>query len=171
MPFDYFKLMTQLEKRAPALSKKISIKILGLVSPFNSHLKARLLNWTKESASLEVPLHRGVKNHIGGIHAGAIFTLGETCAGLVIIKNFSFSKYRPIMTDVSVKYSIQARGKITGVTTVKRSSINKVNQGLMSGSPQTIALETRILNSKKEELALVKTKWQIKSWDQIKIKK
>jgi acyl-coenzyme A thioesterase PaaI-like protein len=170
MPFDYFKILEKFEAKAPGLSRNISVKVLGLVSPFNSHLKARILDWSRESTTLEVRLHRGVKNHVGGIHAGAIFTLGETCAGLIIIKNFSFNEYRPIMSDVTVHFSKQARGTIVGVARVDRASLSKVEQGLKKGLPQMLELDTEILNSKNELIASVKTKWQIKSWDQIKTK-
>ncbi len=166
--FDIFSLVDKIEKTSPALSKKIGIGLLNWISPFNSHLRAQVIDWKPMRAALKIKCHRKVKNHIGGIHAGAIFTLGESCAGFVIIKNFSFKEFRPILTDVTVKFDKQAHGPITGVSELSKLTVAMVKKGLATGKPQFVDMETKIINEKKEVIALVKTKWQIKSWDQVK---
>ena len=171
MPFDVFNVVSALEKTSPYLFKKMGSKLLSWISPFNSHLKAQLLEWTPLKASFKIKCHRKVKNHIGGIHAGAIFTLGETCAGFILVRNFSLKKYRPIMSDVSVRYEKQARGATTGTAEVSKADILKIKKGLKDKKPQFIWIETEIKNEKKELIALVKTKWQVKPWDQVRIKK
>lgn len=179
LPFDFAEAATKLGDRSPFLLRTLGMRFLGIVSPFNSHLKMRLQEWTEKSTRIEMNCHRGVKNHVGGIHAGAIFTLGETCAGLILVKNFSFKDFRPLMTDVSVKYKKQARGKITGVAGIPEAAVKKARAALLGGKGKSkakaaeefyVPMETKIFNSDGHEIAVVSTTWQIKPWKRVRIK-
>jgi len=167
MPFDMAKLAGALEKRSPALARRLAMGVLGIVSPFNSHLKTRMLEWTPLSARVELKMHRGVKNHVGSIHAGALFTLGESVAGLVIIKNFSFKKYRPIMRDVSVDFLKQARGDVYAVVKTTQSEIDRVKKDV-DKEPQILPMETNIFDGASGLVAKVRTTWQVKAWSQVR---
>jgi acyl-coenzyme A thioesterase PaaI-like protein len=170
MRFDFGLLAEKLEKASPKLAKTVSIKILNLVSPFNGHLKASVKDWTNLKASLKVKNHRSVKNHLGGIHAGALFTLGETCAGFVILKNFSFGEYRPIMSEINVVFTKQARDIVTGTCVVTKSNLARARGTLKEGKAAYLPMVTTIVDGKGETVAEVKTRWQIKSWKQVRVK-
>jgi len=171
MPFDVMDFVDRVEKKSPGLSRHLGVTYLNWFSPFNKHLKAKLLEWNNTKTRFRIQCHRGVRNHLGGIHAGAIFTLGETCAGFVLIKNFSLKKFRPIMSDVNVKYEKQARGTTFGTAEIKKAEVARINKELKSSKPSFVWLKTKIENDKNELIATVNTKWQLKPWDKIKIKK
>ena len=170
MEFDLFSVLEKAEKKVPLLTNAIGIRILNNMSPFNAHLKAKIIKWTKNETAIEIFCHRKIKNHIGGIHAGALFTLGETCAGLTLIKNFSFKKFRPIMSKVQVDFLKQARNRTIGIAQISERELSRVHEGLQKGLPEIITVESILSNTEGQRLAIVKTEWQIKAWEQIKTK-
>ena len=173
MRFDPFKFVRSLEAKHPKLAHKLVIFFLNLVTPFNGHLKTRMLEWSDNSTVVELKHSRGVCNHLKAIHAGAQFTLGETCAGLAIIRNFPFAGYRPIMSNVSVVYSKQARGDVIGECLLPQSEIDRVKDAIAKGEVPTIEMTTNIsgdVNGSQEIISVVKTIWQIKPWGLVKSK-
>ena len=173
MPFDPFKFVQGLEKTSPGFSRKLTMFFLGFMSPFNGHLKTDMQEWTDNKAIITLMRTRGVRNHVAAIHAGAQFTLGETCAGLVIIRNFPFSHYRPLMSDVSVTYSKQARSDITGECILSPEAILKAHDAIGRGEIPVIELTTNIsgdVNGQREIISVVKTVWQVKPWKQVRSK-
>jgi acyl-coenzyme A thioesterase PaaI-like protein len=171
MPFDAMMWAEKLENASPAIANRVSMKLLGFVSPFNSHLKLKLGEWKKTKVKIFLGCHRGVKNHVGSIHAGALFTLGETCAGLLIIKNFSFKNHRPLMSEVEVKYDKQARGTVHGISEISEKALDEAREVLKKDEVPFIPMKTLIYNDKNELIATVKTMWQVKPWTKVRGKK
>ncbi len=170
MRFDPFALVHRLENRHPKAAFWLAMVLLGNISPFNAHLKTRLLRWDNRSCLIALRRIRRVRNHVGSIHAGALFTLGETCAGLVIIRNFPFKDYRPLMSDVQVNYAKQARGHVTGECVITDEEIAAARVVMETGEVPTLPLITRIRNADQEEIATVTTTWQVKPWSLVRTK-
>lgn len=170
MPFDPFQSLVRLERKSPKLVHIAAMCFLSWISPFNAHLRAKMLEWTDRRCHIKLVRRRGVRNHVGSIHAGALFTLGETCAGLVIVRNFPFEKYRPLMSDVKVSYSKQARGDVTGEAEVLPEEISRIMSVISDGEIPFTEISTVIRNKDGETIAVVGTTWQIKSWDQVRTK-
>ncbi len=171
MPFDPFQFVRSLETKSPKLSHKLAMCFLGLISPFNGHLKTEMLEWTDNRVLISLKRSRGVRNHVKSIHAGAQFTLGETCAGLVIIRNFPFAGYRPLMSDVKVTYSKQARGRVVGECALSPEDIAKMHRTIEAGEVPMIEMVTNIRNDQDEIITVVTTTWQVKPWGQVRPKK
>lgn len=168
VPFDPFSAIAKLEKTSPKLARFITIHFLSVLSPFNAHLGSKLLEWTDEKCVIAVKRRRGVRNHVKSIHAGALFTLGETCAGLVIIRNFPFARYRPLMSDVSVNYSKQARGNVTGECIIPKETIAHMMAEVARGEVPFVKVVTNIRNNQNEIIAVVTTTWQVKQWQMVR---
>lgn len=170
MPFDPFSWVLRLEHKSPALARIVTMAALGWMSPFNRHLRSTLLAWDGSLCRIQVKRRRRVRNHVGSIHAGALFTLGETCAGLVIIRNFPFSGYRPLMSEVRVTYSKQARGDVIGECRIDPASLQKMLDTLTQGEIPSVEMVTSIMNADDEVIAVVTTQWQVKPWQLVKLK-
>ncbi len=174
MPFDPFKFLRGLEDKYPKTSKCLTMGFLNKLSPFNNHLGAKLIEWSDNRCLIFVKKRRKVQNHVGSIHAGALFTLGETCAGLVIIRNFPFEKFRPLMSDVKVNYYKQARGDVWGECIAAPGAIEAAHVTFQSAEIPTIEMTTNIsgdVNGERQIIAVVTTIWQVKPWGQVKLKK
>ena len=86
----------------------------------------RIQATTREGAWVEAELGGGLENHLGTMHAGAIFTIGETTAGAFLLSQ------RGERTDIlamvrsgEVKYSRPVKGKVFGVVTTEVEAVEK----------------------------------------------
>ena len=164
MPFDPFQAVVRLERKSPRLARFAAMFLLSWISPFNARLKATMIAWDDGTCVIGVKRRRGVRNHVGSIHAGALFTLGETCAGLVIVRNFPFGQYRPLMSDVKVNYSKQARGDVVGKCTIAPDVIARMKEDVAGGEVPFVDVLTEISNQDGEIICTVTTTWQVKLW-------
>lgn len=168
MRFDPFRFLIKLEDRHPKLAHALAMRCLGWMAPFNAHLKAEMLEWDEGRCVIQLRRHRGVKNHVGGIHAGALFTLGETCAGLAVIRSFPFENYRPLMSEVRVEYNKQARGDVVGEAVIAPAEIARMKSVINSGEVPFTNVITNIRNQEGEIIAVATTTWQIKRWEMVR---
>jgi len=171
MPFDPLMWAEKIEMASPPLARSLTMIALGLVSPFNFQLRGQLAQWSKTKSVMKIQCRRPLRNHVGSIHAGALFTLGETCAGLVIIKNFNFKNHRPLMSKVQVIYEKQARGDVYGVCEVSEKILEAAHKTLKSKKVPFISVKTLIFDNQDQLIARVKTTWQVKPWKQVRRKK
>ncbi len=74
------------------------------------------------------------------------------------------------MNEVSVSYFKQARGTVYGRCELAPKMLEGARQELAKGASPFLKMETHIENEKKESVALVKTQWQIKPWQNINTK-
>lgn len=62
------------------------------------------------------------RNHIGGPHAGAMFTLGESASGALGLLNFGdrLDEATPLVVESTIRYLKVAKGDITATATLSR---------------------------------------------------
>lgn len=164
MRFDPFQAIANLEKKHPKFARFIAMLLLSRISPFNAHLAAKMLEWSDNGCKILVKRRRKVRNHVATIHAGALFTLGETCAGLIIIRNFPFGGFRPLMSDVHATYSKQARDDVTGEAYIPPEKIAAMHADLARGEIPKIDVVTDMYDKNRLLIASVTTVWQVKPW-------
>lgn len=170
MRFDPFRSIVRLEKKSPKLARFIAINFLSQLSPFNAHLGAKMVEWSDNSCKIFLKRRRKVCNHVKAIHAGALFTLGETCAGLIIIRNFPFEGFRPLMSDVKVSYFKQGRDDVTGEAHIPSEKIAAMHADLARGEIPKIDVVTDIYDQNRLLIASVTTVWQVKPWKLVQTK-
>lgn len=168
MRFDPFRWLVRLERKRPALSRCLAMVFLSFVSPFNAHLRAKMLRWDDHHCAILLKRRRGVRNHVAAIHAGALFTLGETCAGLVIIRNFPFEGFRPLMSGVRVSYFKQGRDDVTGEAHIPPETIAAMHDMCRKDEIPTVEVVTDIYDHARLHIASVTTVWQVKPWKDVR---
>ena len=62
------------------------------------------------------------RNHIGGPHAGAMFTLAESASGAIVTAAFGhlIAEATPLPTTATIDFKKVARGDVTAVATLER---------------------------------------------------
>jgi acyl-coenzyme A thioesterase PaaI-like protein len=145
-------------------------KFLTVGIPFNAPHGFKIRELTDEAVIISLPNRKLNHNHLGGIHACAMATVGEYCAGMSLLKCFGISKYRLILSDLHVKYTYQGRSDLEGSCSPTQIDREAVKQVLESEGKHLQKLETLIRDKKGKEVAIVTTTWQLKSWDQVKTK-
>lgn len=106
-------ILTQwkLLSRLPA-GRWLFSKFLGLYVPYAGTIGAFVESLRPGHTRVSMPDHRGVRNHLGSIHACALANLGEMALGLAMTalqpKNGRF-----IPTRLETEYHKKARGPLT----------------------------------------------------------
>ncbi len=152
------------------LKLRIFNPILRRIIPFNLPHMISLVSIDQEKAIASLPNKRVNHNHLGGIHACAIATLGEFCAGMILIKHFSITKFRPIMKNLSIDYLYQGKSELKGECTLGEIEVARVKAELAEGDKSFMQLMTSIYDKAKNLVAKVTSLWQIKKWKAVKTK-
>ncbi len=87
---------------------------LGAV-PFADHAKVETLAAGPEGGLARIPEAAELTNHIASVHAGALFTVGETASGAAMLGAFAdlIGQVRPVTRASEIRYLRIARGEIT----------------------------------------------------------
>lgn len=83
--------------------------------PYAAHTGVDLVQAKPDGAIAVLDQRDEVTNHIGTMHAGAMFTLGETASGGAMIGAFQdkLGQIRPVAAEASIRYTRLARGRLT----------------------------------------------------------
>ncbi len=145
-------------------------KVLRFGIPFNAPHGFKIKTLNRDAVVISLPNSRKNHNHIGGIHACAMATVGEYCAGMSLLTSFGISKYRLILSELSVKYTYQGRVDLEGICSPNQIDVDSVSKGLEVHGKYLQELKTIIRDLKGKEVAEVTTVWQLKNWEQVKTK-
>jgi acyl-coenzyme A thioesterase PaaI-like protein len=115
-----------------------------------------------------LPKKRKNLNHIQSMHACAIATIGEFCAGMSLLQSFPSSEFRIILSNLKVEYLYQGRTDLTGSIQAHPGFIAAAKDEIQADGKTTIELETLVTDTSNNVVAKVQTTWQIKRWDQVK---
>lgn len=83
--------------------------------PFVGTLGIEYLELSTDHAVCRLPDDARFHNHIGGAHAGAMFTLAETASGALVLSNYGemLGEVTPLAVEVTIRYLKVARGPVT----------------------------------------------------------
>jgi uncharacterized protein (TIGR00369 family) len=87
---------------------------LGSV-PYAAHTGVEVVEVKPGEARARLDQRQEVSNHIGTMHAGAMFTLGEAASGGAMVGTFAdrLGQIRPVASEASIRYTRLARGLLT----------------------------------------------------------
>ncbi len=166
-----FSLMDKLMRTSDKKSSLLALNQIFKVSiPFNAPHGFNIEEISTDKIKISIPNRKLNHNHLSGIHACAMATLGEFCAGLWLTKNLGISQYRLILAELNVKYHYQGRTKLMGECSLKDFDLTSIQKTLEVEGKTTIPLITEIHDKNLMHVATVTSTWQIKSWDKVKTK-
>jgi acyl-coenzyme A thioesterase PaaI-like protein len=163
-----FKLIDKLIAHQNPASLMALDKLLTVGIPFNAPHGFKIRQLDPDSVLISLPNRKLNHNHLGGIHACAMATVGEYCAGLALLQCFGISKYRLIMSELSVKYTYQGRVDLEGSCSPRQIDQSSLQLALEQTGSYNQTLTTLIREKKSgKEVAVVTTSWQLKAWEQV----
>tara|TARA_R110002074_G_scaffold67220_3_gene158444 strand:- start:293 stop:742 length:450 start_codon:yes stop_codon:yes gene_type:complete len=88
---------------------------LSAAVPFANHVGVTLLEIGDGTASAELSQRDEVSNHIGSLHAGAMFTLGEAASGAAMAGALApvILSMRPVAATAGIAFKKIAKGVLT----------------------------------------------------------
>jgi len=83
--------------------------------PMAATLRLRFLSVTEQEAVIELPDAEEWRNHVGGPHVGAMFTLAETATGALLLANMGdlLDVVTPLARNARMEFLALARGDVT----------------------------------------------------------
>ncbi|GGK25799.1 DUF4442 domain-containing protein [Streptomyces camponoticapitis] len=113
-------------------------EMLAATVPMAKTLNMEFLETTAERAVVRLPDQPSFHNHVGGPHAGAMFTLGDTVSGAVLLAAFGDQLTRavPLVVKAEIGYKKLAMGVVTATATVDRPVAEVVAELDGGGRPE-----------------------------------
>lgn len=145
-------------------------RVMGWAIPFNQAHGFRVAAIGADSVTVAADYRRRNFNHIRGIHACAIATIGEYAAGLMLMRQFTPRDYRLIMASLEVEYHYQAKQAITAMAAWSPADTEQCQAELVANGRVMQTMRSHIADRDGHHVATVTTHWQIKSWQQVKTK-
>jgi uncharacterized protein (TIGR00369 family) len=90
--------------------------------PMVGTLDLQFLDLDERTAVLRLPDQKVYHNHIGGPHAGAMFTLGESASGALVLGNFAehLATVTPLAVEANIAYKKVAMGSVVATAVMTR---------------------------------------------------
>ncbi|MGN2364826.1 DUF4442 domain-containing protein [Streptomyces luridiscabiei] len=121
-------------------------EMLVATVPMARTLNLEFLETTAERAVVRLPDQAEYHNHVGGPHAGAMFTLAESASGAIVIAAFGdqMSRAVPLAVKAEIGYKKLAMGEVTATATLGRPISEVVAQLDAGERPEfPVAIEIR----------------------------
>jgi acyl-coenzyme A thioesterase PaaI-like protein len=120
-------------------------ELLAATVPMVRTLNLEFLQVAADHAVLRLPDQPAYRNHVGGPHAGAMFTLAESASGAVVLAAFAdqLSRAVPLPVHAEIDFRKVARGPVTATATLGRAIpeiIAELDTGERPEFPVTIAI-------------------------------
>ncbi|MFQ5535929.1 MAG: hotdog fold domain-containing protein [Gemmatimonadota bacterium] len=124
-------------------------RLLGLMVPYTGALGATIVALEPGYCRAVLRERRGVRNHLGSVHAVALVNLGEVVSGLALLVGLP-SRVRGIVTHLEVDYLKKARGHLTAEA---RCTLPEVEE------PTEYVVESAIRDADLDEVARIRVRW------------
>ncbi|MEV7234182.1 DUF4442 domain-containing protein [Streptomyces sp. NPDC051020] len=114
--------------------------------PMARTLNLEFIETTSERAVVRMPDQADYHNHVGGPHAGAMFTLAESASGAIVIAAFGdqMSRAVPLAVKAEIGYKKLAMGVVTATATLGRPVADVVAELDAGKRPEfPVAIEIR----------------------------
>jgi acyl-coenzyme A thioesterase PaaI-like protein len=105
-------------------------EMLAATVPMVRTLNLEFLETGPEKVVVALPDQGEFHNHVGGPHAGAMFTLAESASGAVVLAAFGdqLSRAVPLAVNAEIAYRKLAMGPVTATATLGRPASEVVAQ-------------------------------------------
>lgn len=137
--------------------------------PFNKPHGLKIKTISKHQVQVILPYQKSNLNHIKGLHACSLATAAEYASGLLLLYKLGIKEYRIIMESIDVNYHYQGKSTATAIYELRNEVFKNEILDILKKEGKVIKLcEIEVFDQEKNKLCTVRTKWQIKNWNQVK---
>jgi acyl-coenzyme A thioesterase PaaI-like protein len=131
--------------------KRLFSFLLARLVPYTGTVRPRVEELRPGYARVSMRDRRGVRQHLGSIHAIALMNLAEAATGLAF--NFALpADARSILKSISMEYHKKARGRVTAEAQAPV---------LESNEEREIEMETAIRDAAGDVVATARARWRV----------
>ncbi|MDP9182775.1 MAG: DUF4442 domain-containing protein [Actinomycetota bacterium] len=134
-------------------------------SPFHATLGAKVVAIDSTSATLTLDCPEGLRNHLGGPHAGALFGLAETSAAAVLLSVFDDLVTKgvlPVIKSAEIRYQRIAIGVVTAMATFSGDE-HQVRDEVAATGKSTFPVDVVITDSHGTQTTVMRAEMVLKS--------
>jgi len=132
------------EAAAAAQQEAVLRSLVEQKIPFLQKVPMRVVDLAPGRARVRCPRDPSNDNYIGTLHAGAIFTLGETCAGLAVGTPFDLDRVRMVARRATIEYRKSVTAELTGEATVPPGTLVEAREALDRHGRAVLAVHVAI---------------------------
>lgn len=136
---------------------------LAAIIPFANHTGVRIDELDAENAVCTLEQRDEVENHIGSMHAGALFVLGEQASGAAYAAAFvdRMMSLRPVAAKAEINYLKIAKGTITARARV-RDDVEELKSTIDRDGKVRFAVDVSLTDAEGTEVATMVVDWHVK---------
>lgn len=125
--------------------------MLGRMVPYTGALGARVQELEPGYARITLRDRRGIRNHLGSIHAVALANLAEVTSGLAMLTSLP-ENARGIVVHLGIEYLKKARGTLTA----------ECRCAAPAGGEETVVVRADVLDASRDVVARAEVRWLIR---------
>lgn len=131
--------------------------------PFVRTLGLEFDEVTLDRAVLRMPDREDLHNHVGGPHAGAMFALGESASGAIVIACFMdvLGRATPLAKHAEIDYLKVAHGEVTAEARMTRTK-EEVVADLDAGKTAKFDVAVALRDSSGEHTGQMTVQWALR---------
>jgi acyl-coenzyme A thioesterase PaaI-like protein len=139
----------ELVEKKIAFVERMGLKVLKLIPGF---------------VKLMAPL-RGNENHIGGMYAGALFTLAEIPGGALILTTFDPTKCYPLIKELTIKFLRAAQSDITTEISLSQEEVDRIADEIFHNGKAEFVLHGELKDGSGTVVATSQGLYQLRTTD------
>ncbi|HJT42827.1 MAG TPA: DUF4442 domain-containing protein [Rhizomicrobium sp.] len=134
---------------------------LGTAVPFVRHAGITLQEVGCGIATAMLADAAEFRNHLGTLHAGALYTLGETASGAAIAGAIApiLGEVRPLATAARIEYLRSARGEIIATATISEAS--SLQAQVAAKGRVAVLVHVSLRDAKGTDVARLEVDWTV----------
>ena len=128
--------------------------------PFNQHIGLKLTQHEgQEVICLEPDAYH--RNHVGTIHAGALYSLAEAASGHALLNRIDLKpdETTAVLRSAKVKYRKPATERLIALASVDESTVSACAQQLEAKGRAFIDVHVRVLSGENDEVFAGEFSW------------
>lgn len=130
--------------------------------PFARHAGVEIVEIGDGFARTQLTQTEQLSNHIGSLHAGAIFTLAETASGAAMLGAFAemATTIRPLATEAKISYLKLGRGTIQAQARTVMAGA-ELREQLRSSGLAAFEINVDVQDERERVIAKVSVQWRV----------
>jgi acyl-coenzyme A thioesterase PaaI-like protein len=129
---------------------------------FVERMGLKVLELAPGYVKLMAPL-RGNENHVGGIYAGALFTVAEIPGGALFLTTFDLSRYYPIVKEMNIQFRRPAGTDVTIELSIPEDERRRIESDLEKNGKADLVLHGEIKDLSGMVVAVSKGTYQFRT--------